>query len=83
MTEEITIQTWWKPGGGILYNTEYLDHDHPIHPYNQALAQGVRPEDFGTQHPLAAEFESKTRDGLIEEIASLRKEVAAYARAGF
>ena len=83
MIDEIEIQQWWKPGGGMMYNTECLDPDHHMHPYNQALAQGVRPEDFGIQNPYAAEFNDKSREELIEEVIDLRKQVLAYAKAGF
>lgn len=79
---EISIVKWVKHGG-MLVNTECLEPDHPSHPYNQALAQGVVPEDFGLQHPLYGEFESRTRSQLIDEIISLRKEVMGYVRAGF
>ena len=66
-----------------MTNTYALDHDHPMHPYNQIKEQGLRPEDFGINHPLAEEFDNMSRADLIAEVLSLRKEIEAMARAGF
>lgn len=71
----------WIRHGGMLVNAAALDWDDPNHPYNQIIAQGEKPEDFGYRHPLTKEFEGKTRDELIREIAALRKELEGWARA--
>lgn len=52
-----------------------LDGTHPTHPYNQALAQGVDPTEYGIRNPLEEEFESYSRDDLIREIIQLRRYV--------
>lgn len=47
---EIEIRQWTKRG--IMFvNTFTLPGDDPDHPYNQAIAQGVRPEDYGLKRP--------------------------------
>lgn len=79
MANEISIRQWSKRGM-MLINTSALEHDDPDHPYNQALAQGVRPEDYGLKHPLSERFEGKTRDELISMIVALEKEVEGYAK---
>lgn len=73
----ITIDYWVKRGI-MKVNAYALDADDPDHPYNQALRQGADPADFGIEHPLNKEFESKTRGELIAEIIKLRKEL--YSR---
>ena len=50
--KSITIQTWWKPGGGMMYNRECLPPDHPEHIYNYVKREfGVDPEDYGIEKP--------------------------------
>lgn len=79
---EISIKKWARKGG-MLVNTDFLEWDDPMHPYNQAKAQGVEPEDFGIENPRAAEFDSWSRDRLIDEVLGLRKELDSLYRAGF
>ena len=81
--DEVEVQVWWKPGGGMMINTYGLEASHEMHPYNQILRQGKRPEDYGVRHPHEEEFETKSRTELIEEIIYLRKELEGAARAGF
>lgn len=78
--ETITIRQWISKGGGIMVNAEALDIDDPDHLYNQIVAQGKRPEDYGFKHPYAELFDDKSRDQLIEEILALRKEIEALYR---
>lgn len=78
---EIQIQKWIKHGS-MLVNAECLELSHPMHPYNQALAQGVDPEDFGIEGP-ADEFKDWSRGKLIKEIIGLRKEILGLESAGF
>lgn len=73
--DTIEIKEWYAPGGDMMYNCYGLDPTHEMHPYNQALAQGVRPEDFGIEHPYEEMFKDKTRGQLIHEVMSLRKEL--------
>ena len=80
--ESISVQAWVKRGG-MLYNTECLEYDDPMHPYNQIVAQGQRPEDYVVKNPVHEEFKDKTRHELIDEVLYLRKQVKAYAAAGF
>jgi hypothetical protein len=50
MKDQIEIRQWVKRGI-MLINTYALDGDDPDHPYHQALAQGVVPEEFGLEKP--------------------------------
>lgn len=60
MSKEITIRVWVKRGI-MLINTYALNGDDPDHPYNQALAQGVRPEDFGLERgPMPPTYDPHT-----------------------
>lgn len=79
VAKDIKIQQWIRQGG-MLYNTDGLEIEHDMHPYNQALAQGVIPEEYGIHHPYALEFMDKTRDQLIAEVVQLRKQVEALER---
>lgn len=78
-SEEITIQRWVKRGS-LMVNAEALKYSDPDHIYNQVLAQGKRPEDYGIFHPYEAEFKGKSRNELIEEIVSLREEIESLYR---
>lgn len=82
MTSEIVIRKWVKRGN-MLYATDGLDWDDLDHPYNQAKAQGVVPEDFGLQHPLEKRFEKYSRSDLIQRIIDLEKENLSYGFNGF
>ena len=77
---EINIKKWVHRGT-MLYATDALDYDDPMHPYNQAKEQGVRPEDYGLVHPLSERFAGTTRSELINRIMELEKEIEYYARA--
>lgn len=72
MKQAIEIQKWMRATCGWVL-CEALDADHPMHPYNQALAQGVDPTDFGIENPLEEQFASYSRDDLIREVIMLRK----------
>jgi hypothetical protein len=74
---EIEIKKWVTRGSMVI-NTEALNHDDPMHPYNQALAQGVDPADFGIEHPLNHRFKGKSRGDLINEIIELEKELSSF-----
>lgn len=80
MTDEIEIRPWISKGGGMIVNAEALDITDPDHVYNQILAQGKKPEDYGFKHPYADLYEDKTRGELIHEIVSMRKEIEALYR---
>lgn len=87
-TDEIEIVLWWKPGNGMMYNTSALDPDHKMHPYNQILAMGKVPEDYGYEDPYAAmmleekgyPYLSMTKRQLVIEIFKLHKEIEALER---
>lgn len=87
MTEPVTIAKDdivvrpWVHRGSMLVNAEALDIDDPDHIYNQILAQGVEPEDYGYKHPYTEEFGDMSRAQLIKEIVQLRKEIEAWCRA--
>lgn len=78
--EEVTIRQWIPKGGGMMVNAETLDIDDPDHVYNQIIAQGGIPEDFGYEHPYAELFKDKSRGELIIELVSLRKDLEAMYR---
>ena len=74
VTQSIQIQKWMRASCGWIL-CEALDWDHPMHPYKQALAQGVDPTAFGIANPLEEQFADYSRDDLIREIITLRKYV--------
>lgn len=78
-TGEIEIQVWIKEGM-MLVNCYALNPNHPMSPYNQVLAMGKRPEDYGIKHPYAAEFEDKSREELIEQIVQLRIDLEGWMK---
>lgn len=82
ITDSIEIQAWVRRGG-MMYNTECLGYDDPMHPYNQIVNQGHCPEDYGVYNPLHKEFGGRTRQSLIDEILGMRREILAYQAAGF
>ena len=71
------IQVWFKPGNGMMIRTDGLEYDHPMHPYNQIIEQGFKPELYGYTHPLYEKYKGKSRNELIEMIAELEKTVIA------
>ena len=79
MEDSVTINLWVKRGI-MRVNAECLDFDDPDHVYNQIIAQGKRPEDYGYSHPQKEKYANKSREELIEEIISLRKEILFYMR---
>lgn len=76
---EIQIKEW-VVRGPMMVRASALEPDDPGHPYQQALSQGVCPEDYGIVHPYAEEFAEKSRGELITEIVSLRKELEHFHR---
>jgi hypothetical protein len=79
---EISIKKWIHCGN-VFIATDSLNHNDPMHPYNQAKEQGVKPEEYDLKHPLTAMFEGKNREDLILEILQLRKEIQGYVQNGF
>lgn len=75
MSEETVDVRLWVRRGVMMVNAECLEHDDPDHIYNQILAQGKDPELFGYEHPLAEEFDRRSRSDLIKEIIDLRRTV--------
>jgi hypothetical protein len=72
MEQSIQIKQWMKVACGMV-RCDALDANHPMHPYNQALAQGVIPEEYGIENPRAVEFADYSRADLINEILQLRR----------
>lgn len=70
--KEVQYKIWVKQGM-MMVRAECLDHDHPMHPYNQIKSQGLNPEDYGMLHPLAEEFKDCSREELLKEISRLRE----------
>lgn len=77
MSDTVNIKVWTKRGN-MYINTSALPYDDPDHEYNQIVAMGLIPEDFGIKHPLEHEFGNKSRGELIAEIMQLRKELLSY-----
>jgi hypothetical protein len=65
----------WVKRGMMMVNCD--------HTYNQIVAQGKDPEEYGVMHPLYSRFEGKSRSDLIDQIVKLEQEVMAYARHGY
>lgn len=81
MTDTTSIEIRkWVHRGTMLVNAECLNHDDPDHPYNQAIAQGVRPEDYGLIHPLSERFAGLSRGQLIQKIIDAEKQIEDYIR---
>jgi hypothetical protein len=70
--EEVQVRLWIKRGV-MRVNAYALDPDDPDHPYTQIRSQGLRPEDFGVEHPLTERFKGRSRSELISHIADLEK----------
>lgn len=47
--------SWYRPGGGMMYNRECLEPWHPEHPYNWFKKHFPydKPEWFGFSDPMA------------------------------
>lgn len=73
----------WVKDGEMLVNSSALHHSHPMHPYNQIVAMGLSPEDYGIDHPLEMEYGHLSRGELISKIDELSREIEAMHRAGF
>lgn len=79
--DQVTIREWIIRGD-LAVRTEALPISDSNHPYNQALTQGVIPEEFGIYHPIAEEFQDKPRHLLLSEIVKLRQEIENLYRSG-
>lgn len=80
MIKEIEIKEWYAPGGGMMFNTWGLEPDHEMHPYNQALRQGVDPEEFGIEHPMSEKYKDMTRSQLIQKLYEAEREIEGFHR---
>ena len=80
-TESVNIKTFVSRGD-MLINSACLPIDDPDHVYNQIKAQGLKPEDFGIEHPYAERFKNQSRQELIEQIIHLEKELTAFHQYG-
>lgn len=76
---EIHIKQWVKRGN-MMVNTDALEFDDPDSPWNQAMAQGVDPEDFNMVHPMREEFKDRSHSSLAQEILELRRDLVAIER---
>jgi hypothetical protein len=74
VVDQIEIRQWVKRGIFIV-NVDALDIDDPDHPYNQCIAQGGIPEQFGLYHPEHERLEHMSREQLIQEVISLSQQV--------
>ena len=83
--DTIEIPVWVKRGG-MLIRREYLDADDPDQTYNYIKSLGKIPENYGVYSPdviESREFSDWSKERLVAEILSLRKQVIAYEAAGF
>lgn len=56
LPEEINVNTWWKPGTGMIYNRYTLPSNHPEHIYNYILREHkVNPEEYGIEKPISVD----------------------------
>ena len=70
----IQVKVWAKRGG-LLVRTNDLPFDDPDSEYQQIIAAGGIPEEYGIMHPVAEEFKGKSREELVQEIINLRAEI--------
>jgi hypothetical protein len=74
----------WAKRGSLRVRTDCLPFDDPDHPYNQIIAQGEIPEDYGFEHPKIALFEKRfgglSRPQLYQMIVDLEADVLALER---
>jgi hypothetical protein len=83
MSEAKTVQIQeWIHEGYMIIRADALEPEHPMHPYNQLLAQGVKPEDYGIEEPFADRFRRYTRSQLIRRIVELENELIGRDRWG-
>ena len=51
--ETIEVPTWFKSGGGMMYNRWCLDPDDPEHAYWYIWREyGISPELYGIENPM-------------------------------
>lgn len=79
-TEDSVSYVPWVKRGIMMVSTYALEIDDPDHVYNQIVAQGKDPEDFGVENPVLAEFKNWSREKLIKEVYDLRNEVRSLLR---
>lgn len=82
MTDHVNVRMWTKRGD-MLVRTSALSHGDPDHPYNQITAQGLKPEDYGVEHPLEQRFKGQTRGQLMARIVELEAEIDACMHWGY
>jgi hypothetical protein len=80
--DTIEVPVWVKKGG-MLVRRDALDWDDPDHTWNYLEAQGLKPAEYGFEHPLEAEFKHMTRSDLIAELVNLRQRITVFLRMGF
>jgi hypothetical protein len=74
--KHIEVPVWWSPGGGVSYRRDCLSPDHPEHTYNYIKTQlGVDPELYGMLHPDAEQYKDYTREQLMGEILTMRRQL--------
>jgi len=75
--ETITIETWWKPGGGMMYNRQFLPIDHPENIYNwtKRTYPDLDPEDYGIYHPDVEKYKDMGRNELMLAVMKLAMEL--------
>lgn len=73
----------WVHIGEMLYNRDALGVNHPEQTYNHLVHHGIKPEDYGINHPYTERFANKTRSALIAEIVNLEEQLESAARHGF
>ena len=80
MKKEISYKVWAKQGD-MLVRSEALPYEHPDSVWQQLIAQGVNPEDYGFLHPLEERFGKLSRSDLINKILDLECEITGRERA--
>jgi hypothetical protein len=85
--EEITVESYWKAGNGIMYLREALPKDHKENLWNwfKKTHPTLNPSYYGIEDPVIKEYEhlnselaEASREDLIREIMNLRTLMEKY-----
>jgi len=78
MSETASYQVWCRKGG-MLVRADALPSDDPENPYQQLVAQGLNPSDYGiVRDDLEAIMKDRSRESLAAEILELREQITGY-----
>ncbi|ASD50454.1 hypothetical protein FDI24_gp172 [Acidovorax phage ACP17] len=85
----LTYSLYWNSGGGHFVLRAALDSEHPECLYNYIKRAGFVPEDYGIEKSPSVDDQktidlcaSMSRQDLIQEILSLRRQIQLMEEAG-